>query len=259
MAGVPGGLGQHVHHDVEELHVRARPPRHVAGGVDGEGVDGRVRVRPHPPVPVDDLGPRLVLGRPHVGAERGLVIVPARHRLGERPAEDLAQVPGLRGGQVLDQAQQVGPGRGQRAADVVLRQPVQLPQHRLADPPQIAVQVLFREFVDHGPAVCQPPSGQPTSATAGRCGVDLTRRERNAGSVSAAPGARGSCRDLPLLSRVRRRGGRSGTAGTRPPGRRRTGRARPGAPGCRPAAGGRASGTPCRPGCRRWGSGRGRS
>src|SRR6516164_9681559 len=36
MPGVPVGLGEDVDQDVEQLHARARPPRHVARGVDGE-------------------------------------------------------------------------------------------------------------------------------------------------------------------------------------------------------------------------------
>lgn len=50
MSGVPAGLGEEVDHDVEQLHVRARPPRHVAVGVDRERLDRRVRVLPCAPV-----------------------------------------------------------------------------------------------------------------------------------------------------------------------------------------------------------------
>ena len=92
--GMAGGLAEQVDHDVEQLHVGARPPRHVAGGVDGERVDRRVRVLPHAPVEADDLVAGLVLGRPQVGAVRGLVVPPGQG-LGERAAEDLAEVPGL--------------------------------------------------------------------------------------------------------------------------------------------------------------------
>jgi len=42
MAGVPGGVVEHVHHDAEQLHVRPRPPRHMAGGFAGECCDRRV-------------------------------------------------------------------------------------------------------------------------------------------------------------------------------------------------------------------------
>jgi len=39
VSGVPTGLGEHMNQDVEQLHVRAWPPRHVASGADVEGVD----------------------------------------------------------------------------------------------------------------------------------------------------------------------------------------------------------------------------
>jgi hypothetical protein len=84
-----------------------------------------------------------------VGAARGLV-VPPRQRLGKRPAEDLAEVPRLPDRQVLDQAEEVGPGGGQGTADVVLAEPVELPDQRLAHPAQLVVKVLFRDFIDHG-------------------------------------------------------------------------------------------------------------
>src|SRR4051794_9978232 len=58
--GVTIGLVEDVDHDVEELHVRARPPRHMAGRVDVERGNRRVRVRPHAPVAMDDLDARLV-------------------------------------------------------------------------------------------------------------------------------------------------------------------------------------------------------
>ena len=41
--GVPVRLVEDVNHDVEELHVRAWPPRHMTGHVDVERGDGRVR------------------------------------------------------------------------------------------------------------------------------------------------------------------------------------------------------------------------
>jgi len=50
---------------------------------------------------------------------------------------------------VLEEAEEIGPARGQGTADVVLREIVELPHHRLADLSQVVMQVLFREFVDH--------------------------------------------------------------------------------------------------------------
>jgi hypothetical protein len=50
---------------------------------------------------------------------------------------------------VLDQAEEIGSGGGQRAADVVFGKSVELPDQRLAYTAQIVVQVLFREFVNH--------------------------------------------------------------------------------------------------------------
>jgi hypothetical protein len=50
---------------------------------------------------------------------------------------------------VLDQAEEVGSGGGQGAADVVFGEPVELPDQRLAYPAQIVVEVVFREFIDH--------------------------------------------------------------------------------------------------------------
>jgi hypothetical protein len=89
--GVPGGIGEHMDHDVEQLHVSA-PPGNVTGSVDGESIDRRVLVFPYAPVEADDLVAGLVLGGPELGVVRGLVVPPGQG-LGERPAEDLAEVP----------------------------------------------------------------------------------------------------------------------------------------------------------------------
>src|SRR5580658_5710208 len=59
---------------------------------------------------------------------------------------------------MLDQPEEVGPGGSHRAADVVLAQPLELPQHRLADPAQIVEQVGLRESVDHGRRGYPPPA-----------------------------------------------------------------------------------------------------
>ena len=129
------------------------PPGHAARGIEGEGLHRRVAVVPHPSVAVDDVAAGLALGRPHVGESLGLD-VPARQGFGKGTVEDLAEVPGLPGRQVLDQAQQVGPGDGQRATDVVLGEPVELGEHRLALVLQVVVQVGLRGVVNHGTAPC---------------------------------------------------------------------------------------------------------
>jgi hypothetical protein len=50
---------------------------------------------------------------------------------------------------VLDEAEKVGSRRGQGAADVVLAESVELPEHRLANFSQVAVKVFLREIIDH--------------------------------------------------------------------------------------------------------------
>jgi hypothetical protein len=105
---------------------------------------------------------------------------------GEGPGEDLAEVPGLPDRQVLDQAEQVGPGGGQGAADVVFAEPVELPDQRLADPAQMVVQVLFGEFIDHGASACHAgparcPARRTTRSSASRCAISSP--PRCAGSV----------------------------------------------------------------------------
>jgi hypothetical protein len=57
VAGVPVCLGDHVHQDLMQRHIGplVRPPWHPTGGVQGQGVDGGVRVRPRPVIQGDDL------------------------------------------------------------------------------------------------------------------------------------------------------------------------------------------------------------
>jgi hypothetical protein len=154
--GVPGmadGLAEDMDHDGEQVRVgiRLRPPRHVAGGVEGKLVDRRVRVFPRAPVEPDDLIAGLVLGRPQIAA---VGVLPPGQRFRGRTVEDLTEVPGLDGGHVFDQAEEVGPGRCQRSAGVVFGQAVEFPEQRLAVPPQSSVQVVFREFIDHAVRAC---------------------------------------------------------------------------------------------------------
>lgn len=114
MPGMPVCLREHVNQDIEKHHVGIpRPPGHPAGRVEVEGVDRRVRVYPHAPVAVNDLGARLLLGGPLIGVVLG-VGVPPGQVLGERTPEDLAEVLGLADRQVLVQAEEVCPGGGGR-------------------------------------------------------------------------------------------------------------------------------------------------
>ena len=153
VASVPTGLGKEMDEDVEQGHLGVLPPGHAAGGIESEGGHRRVAVVPHASVTVNDVAAGLVLGRPHVGESLDLD-VPPRQGLGKGTAEDLAEVPGLPGRQVLDKAQQVGPSEGQRATYVVLGEPVQLGEQRLAIVLQVVVEVRLRGVVVHGTAPC---------------------------------------------------------------------------------------------------------
>jgi len=58
VARVPVGVGGHAHQDVMQRNfvVVGRPPGHMTDGVEWQGVDGGVRVRPGPAVqPGDEL------------------------------------------------------------------------------------------------------------------------------------------------------------------------------------------------------------
>jgi ABC-type thiamine transport system ATPase subunit len=67
-------------------------------------------------VQADELLAGLVGGGPHVRVQLGVGVHPGQ-RLAERPAERVAEVPGLDAGNVLDQPQQAGAGRRQRTAE----------------------------------------------------------------------------------------------------------------------------------------------
>src|SRR5262249_8373782 len=58
-----------------------------------------------------------------------------------RPTESRAEILKLEGRRELNQPEQVGAGRSHRPTDVVLAQPLQLPQQHLASAPEIVVQV----------------------------------------------------------------------------------------------------------------------
>lgn len=60
-----------------------------------------------------------------------------------RASEDLTEVPEMRAGIVLDETKRVRAGWGERSTDVVLTQPVQLPQQYLTRTPQVPVQLTL--------------------------------------------------------------------------------------------------------------------
>ena len=124
------------------------PPRHVADGVEREALDHLVGAGGHPLVEADDRAAGLGRRHPHVG-RRLRVLGDPRQVLVEGVAERRAEVPPLDGGQVLHEAQQVGARRDERPADVVLGQPVELPEHGGACSPQLSVQVLLELTLAH--------------------------------------------------------------------------------------------------------------
>ena len=124
----------------------SRPPGDRADGVQRQGVDGRVRVGPGPAVHAGD-GLAGFLGSANMsdmgsdssqGSWSGL----GRPKMSPKYAEFDA-------GHVLDQAEQVGAGRHQGAADVVLGQSLELPEQRLAGVLKVAVQVGFAVGIEH--------------------------------------------------------------------------------------------------------------
>ena len=212
MSCVPARLREDVDHHVEQLHVGLRPPGHVARSVDGQCVDRRVRMRTRSLIAVDDVATRLLGSGPHVVAGPRGRVVPARHGLGSRPIEDLAEVPGLRCRQVLHEAEQVRAGRGEWTTDVVFGEAIELRQQRLSVPPERVVEVLLRELIDHATALSPRywsrdertqnslPSGSastsqlssPVWPTSTRVAPSASRRSISA-SRSSSCGARGRC------------------------------------------------------------------
>jgi hypothetical protein len=82
--------------------------------------------------------------------------------LGERTPEDLTEVPGLADRQMLDQAEEVRPGGGQRAADGILREPFELPDQHFAHLTQAAMQACFGVCVPG--LLMRPRAGQDIPA-----------------------------------------------------------------------------------------------
>ena len=144
LAGMPVGFGDHMDQDLVQRHLAPvfRPPRHVAHRVQGQRADRGVRVRPGPPVQPGDLLPRLSGGGPHVGVGLRVGLQP-RQPLAEGPAEAVAEVAEFDAGHMLDQSKQVGARGYHRAPDVVLREPVELPEQSLPSILQVSVKVFL--------------------------------------------------------------------------------------------------------------------
>jgi len=166
-------------------------------GVQVEGGDRRVGVRPHPAVQLDDVGTRLSGRGPHVRVRLGILREP-RQRLVGRPPERLAEVPELDARHVLDESEQVGARPCERAAKVIFGHTVELPQQRLARSLQVIVELGFRLSWRHEsqPLTNRPRTLAPPVRTALRLGayqLHFLHTPPHA-AVSATLGAAGSQR-----------------------------------------------------------------
>ncbi|MCY1224268.1 hypothetical protein D9M72_364160 [compost metagenome] len=112
MAQMLGRFHAHVHQDLVEGHVPAflRPPRHFAGGVQRQCVNGGVAVLGGEPMEFNDLLAGFLRTSPHVGVGFCVLSIP-RQVPRTRAPEDLAEISELHAGHVLHQAQEVGAGR----------------------------------------------------------------------------------------------------------------------------------------------------
>lgn len=127
VSGMSGGLYGHVNEDPVKGHVPAvlGPPWDDTGRIEiavGKGLEG---VLPGLPVEHDDRINALFGGGPHVGVGLGFFGVPRKLNR-KRPAEHVAEIARLDAGEMLDQAQQVGPRWGHRAPQVVFAQALEL-------------------------------------------------------------------------------------------------------------------------------------
>jgi hypothetical protein len=144
MARVPVRLSDHVHQHPQQRHFAlVTPPRHMGDRIERQCADVFVCARACTVVETDDLLARLSCSSVELRVGLGVLFESGRKRLTERTPESVAEVPGLDTAQVLDQPEQVGAGRGQRPADVVLRKSVELPEHGLTSATQLAVQTCF--------------------------------------------------------------------------------------------------------------------
>jgi hypothetical protein len=117
-----------------------------------------------PEAAYNDLLPGLLGGGPPVVVDGGIVVEPG-DRLAVVAAERLAEVAEAHARGVLDDAQQVGPGRGQRPADLPLVEPVQGREQRVTLLAQVALQDVLEIVGDVGhPAHASP--GHPRRSRA---------------------------------------------------------------------------------------------
>lgn len=89
---------------------------------------------------------------------------------------------------MLDQAEEVGPGRRQGTADVVLGQPAELPEQRLSNPAQLVVEVLLRKVIDHEARACQTPFSAATDVPLCRERAPVRRGTFQAGTWRSETG-----------------------------------------------------------------------
>jgi hypothetical protein len=108
---VPIGLADHMDEDIEQHHIWAWPPGHMALSVNVKNGDRGIRVFPRFSVPVNDLSARFVRRGPHC-VEVTARIVPSGPAPREGTAEDVTEVPGLGNREVLDKAEEIGPRSG---------------------------------------------------------------------------------------------------------------------------------------------------
>src|SRR5919106_2361815 len=119
---------------------------------------------PDSPVKPNDLVARFIGSRPHVRVRLSIVGKPRQGLLKGAP-EALTEVACLDARDMLNQSQKVGPGGSQRSADVVLGEPVELPQEDVSSNLQVPAQFCFRIRCDH---MSRMPQGSRQAARTGR-------------------------------------------------------------------------------------------
>src|SRR5690242_21328874 len=91
---------------------------------------------------VDDALSRFTGSHPHVAVR--LAVLDPGQRLWKGPPEHGSEVARFDTGYVPDESEEVRARRDQRSAHVVLREPIELPEHHLAARPQVFVQIGLR-------------------------------------------------------------------------------------------------------------------